>query len=243
MSSKSRLVHATYVQAMASNYSQKQRSFPKIKRQWHGDSGAARESDTYAIHALPLSNTLLQTSQSFPEFPAEDYSDSEGENSHISGTDDLAVTGSENLSLPGRTCSEASSTPLPSGEGTEMAQSVSNYRADGVDFDFAPAAEADKQGQQIDDFNFRYTPTAEYLEERELDFKELLRKERNRAAAQRSNLRKKNEKEARKRELSSLQVRERRLRVKELELRQQNRRLRELVYKSGQQLPTIVFPR
>lgn len=73
----------------------------------------------------------------------------------------------------------------------------------------------------------------EYLEEQSLSLKQLLRRENNRAAARRSNIRKKLEKEARKKELATLKKMELELRAKDVRLRQENLWLRALVYSNG----------
>lgn len=63
--------------------------------------------------------------------------------------------------------------------------------------------------------------------------KQKIRRENNRAAARRSNLKKKIEKEAQKRELAIMQQMESELRAKDLQLRQENLWLRSLVYPKG----------
>lgn len=194
--------------------------------------GTAAESDTYAGRTMPPSNIMLKSSQDFSNSDAEDFCESGEESIQVSGSDNLDAIVPENLSLPSQTCFQASASTLPNEEGA--AEIIQLLSSSCVDFNFVSPAKGSENGQQIDDFDFRHTPTAEYLDNRELEFKELLSRERNRAAAKRSNSRKKSKREAEEKELSSLRKWESELRVKELALRGQNRHLRALVYKSEQ---------
>lgn len=73
----------------------------------------------------------------------------------------------------------------------------------------------------------------EDLDEPNLNLKQMLRRESNRAAARRSNIKKKLEKEAQKRELAILRKMELELRAKDVQLRQENLWLRSLVFPNG----------
>lgn len=97
------------------------------------------------------------------------------------------------------------------------------------------ASVTDEAGDEVDSSGSEVVQKFldEYLEDQSLSLKQLLRRENNRAAARRSNIKKKLEKEARKQELATLKKMELELRAKDGQLRQENLWLRALVYPNG----------
>lgn len=196
-------------------------------------AASRRHLETSLAVAMSASISSPSANPDVPPLSPDDLQASDADSSLDSKLDDCGVPGSD--------C------PSPSGPGFVIASpepnEPSNHQHDShayepVEFDFSITVPGGKTCGQAKT-SFRDKLTADYMEECEFDFKELLRRERNRAAAQRSNIKKKQQKEARKTELAWLQGLERQLRARELDLRRQNKCLRTLVYLSGQRLPLI----
>lgn len=187
--------------------------------------------------------TYPRVFHTFAQIPAESAQPSDAESSQDSRSEDLgAATGLHSLEMSpsGRNWSAASPGKYQINEASGKLPANDSFNiAESMEYDLSAALKMTEAEKQSDETDFKSMFTDKYIEEKEFDFKELLRRERNRAAAHRSNIKKKLEKEARKRELDSLQRLERTLRMKELELRRQNKCLRSLVYMSGQRLPVI----
>lgn len=169
----------------------------------------------------------------------EQYTDSNKELSPDSGIDDLIDTVLQSSSVRDSGRSQPNLNTSPRAHSGHPPFFNFHHSIGSLDSDSLQATHANDHIPQVQDFRFRNTPAVEHLKEEDLISKELLKRERNRAAAQRSNMKKRLQKENQKRELQSLREKEKVLRAIELKMREENTRLRKLVYMSGQRLPVI----